>query len=359
MALMRVLIFIFSVLLFAPGIWAQEKVIPDTDPGYDSEETFVFDLEEINTPGNASLRALCAVDENTVWTAGSMGKVYRSLDSGQSWEDCSIPGCEETEFRSLYAWDKQRALVFDVSPKGRAFLSSNGGKNWELVYQSPKEGAFFNSLKCANDSLGVAISDPIDEQVFVIQTEDGGRTWNRLRTLPRAEPGEINFAASNTCISYLPSGEIYIVTGGSKARVLTSYDHGRSWDYVDTPVITGESAGLFSIQSSGSGRGAAVGGDYKEPERDGIRAIYTEDGGRTWRGAEGLPAAYRSCLVSLDENILFAIGKTGCDYSMDYGKNWTFVNSTGYYAADAVSGKAIVFLSGAEGKVARMNLLKR
>lgn len=321
-----------------------------------SEKEHHFDFTEVNTPGKSSLRAICAVNEDVVWTSGSQGKVYVSLDGGRNWDQRFVPECEDTEFRSLHAWDAERALVFDISPKGRAFLTTDGGETWELVYNSPMEGVFFNSLKFANGKQGLAISDPIDEKVYVIKTEDGGVNWNRLAKLPLAVKGELNFAASNTCIAYLPSGQIYIVTGGTKARILTSYDHGESWNYAETPVMTGESAGLFSVDFTNASSGVAVGGDYNDPDREGIRAIYTEDGGRHWKRADKMPAAYRSCVVSLSENLLIANGKTGCDYSTDRGRNWTFIDTVSYYAASAVEGKNILFLAGADGRVAKVTV---
>ncbi len=218
-----------------------------------SEKKYHFDFVEVNTPGKSSLRAICAVNEDVVWTSGSQGKVYVSLDGGANWGQRSVPECEDTEFRSLHAWDAERALVFDVSPLGRGYMTTNGGETWELVYKSPNEGAFFNSVKFANHKQGIAISDPMDEKVFVIKTEDGGRKWKRLPTLPLAVKGEINFAASNSCVAYLPSGEIFIATGGTKSRILTSYDQGESWNYAETPVMTGESAGLFSVHFTNSG----------------------------------------------------------------------------------------------------------
>ena len=323
-----------------------------------SEKQYSFEFIEVDTPGTSSLRAIHAVDDDIIWTSGSQGQVYLSEDGGHNWNPRPVPGCEDTEFRSLHAWDAQHALVFDVSPQGRAFMTTDAGASWELVYQSPVEGAFFNSLKFADDRQGIAISDPVDEKVFVLRTEDGGLKWKRMLTLPPSVQGEINFAASNTCIEYLPSGGIYIVTGGSKSRILSSFDHGSTWTFMDTPVLTGASAGLFSVNFASPETGVAVGGDFNEPERKGCRAIFTEDGGNTWHKAESMPDGYRSCVVSLNKKLHFAIGKTGCDYSVDQGKNWTFIDSTGYYAASAVKGKNILYLAGSDGRVARVIVLK-
>jgi len=319
-----------------------------------TEKAYHFEFIEINTPGSSSLRAICAVDENIVWTSGSQGQVLLTLDGGANWNDISVPDCEDTEFRSLHAWDASQAMVFDISPLGRAFMTTDGGQNWEKVYQSSVEGAFFNSVTFANDKLGIAISDPIDDKVFILKTEDGGWSWKRLENTPPIVNGEINFAASNTCIEYLSSGEIHIVTGGSKSRVLSSKDHGESWAFSETPVLTGASAGLFSVYFTNSSTGVAVGGDFNDPEREGVRAIFTEDAGRHWSEAESMPAAYRSCVIALNDKLLFTIGKTGCDYSTDRGKNWHFIDTRGFYAASALEGKNWIFLAGSEGRAAKV-----
>ena len=323
-----------------------------------SQPVYYFEFMEINTTGTSSLRAISAVDADIVWASGSQGMVYLSLDGGQTWKQSAVSGCKETEFRSLHAWDAKRALVFDISPSGRAFMTSDGGVSWTQVYSSPKEGAFFNSLTFSKELEGIAISDPIDDRVYVLKTEDGGFSWRRLKNLPSAVEGEINFAASNTCIEYLPSGEIFIVTGGTRSRILCSFDHGESWSFTETPVMTGASAGLFSVSLSGSGAGVAVGGDFNDPERDGIRAIFTEDGGKHWQAAQSMPAAYRSCVISLDEDLFFATGKTGCDYSADGGKNWVYIDPAGYYAASSVPGEKILYVAGSEGRVAKVTFRK-
>ncbi len=323
-----------------------------------AEKNYTFEFVEINTPGSSSFRAICATDENTVWTSGSQGQVFLTEDGGQHWKQMTVPGCEDTELRSLHAWDASRALVFDISPLGRAFMTLDGGQSWEQVYQSPVEGAFFNSVKFADGLQGLAISDPIDDHIFVISTKDGGLNWERLANLPLAVQGEINFAASNTCIEYLPGGEIFVATGGSKSRILNGHHHGETWDFVETPVMDGESAGLFSVAFSNPTHGVAVGGDFSQPDRKGIRAIYTKDGGESWQAALAQPAEYRSCVVSLGKDLFFAIGKTGCDYSSDQGMHWNFIDFTGYYAADAAEGENILYVAGANGRVAKVKVRK-
>jgi photosystem II stability/assembly factor-like uncharacterized protein len=141
--------------------------------------------------------------------------------------------------------------------------------------------------------------------------------------------------------------------------MLTSKDHGESWTFVETPVISGPSAGLFSVNFTHRQRGLAVGGDFSEPEREGVRAVYTEDGGKTWLPAQNMPAAYRSCVISLEANLSIALGKTGCDYSVNGGKDWIFIDSVNYYAGDGVENGNLLFLAGAGGRVARVSVKRK
>jgi hypothetical protein len=71
-----------------------------------------------------------------------------------------------------------------------------------------------------------------------------------------------------------------------------------------------------------------------------------------------MPAGYRSCVISINDELLFATGKTGCDYSTDQGRNWVFIDTLGYYTASAVEGKNLIFLAGPEGKIAKVIVRK-
>lgn len=315
-------------------------------------------FEELKTGSEASLRGLYVVDENTVWASGSGGTVLLTTDAGNIWHEINVPNSQHNEFRSIHAWDDKRAIVFGVAGPDFGYLTENGGENWEIVYLDTTSGLFFNSLKFADDFNGLAVSDPVDGKFFVIRTEDGGKSWSRTELVPPVEEGEANFAASNTCIEYLPSGDAWFASGGKAARIFYSNDFGLSWEVAKTPMLRGTaSSGIFSVAFQNSRQGIVVGGIYDQPEINTNIAAYTNDGGKTWAPSANMPRQYRSCIqyITISENpIAIAIGKTGCDYSIDNGINWQTLSDEGYYTIRTVPAKAIAYVARNEGRVARI-----
>ncbi|WP_346856607.1 hypothetical protein [uncultured Draconibacterium sp.] len=317
---------------------------------------------DLKTNTSASLRGLHVVDENVVWASGSDGIVLLSKDGGETWKVNEVPGAEANDFRSIYAWDEKCAMVFGVAGPEFGYKTEDGGNSWEVVFRDTTQALFFNSLKFADAKNGLAVSDPIDGKFFVLRTEDGGESWERVTELPPVEDGEANFAASNTCIDYLPSGKAWIASGGKAARVFYSGDFGKSWEVAKTPMIRGiASSGIFSVSFKSEREGMIVGGIYDQPEINTNCAAYTFDGGKTWLPAVTMPKEYRSCVqqVSAEKSFAFAIGKTGCDFSTDNGINWQFLNETGFYTFRAVNGQLQGFAAGADGKISKVNFIAR
>lgn len=320
-------------------------------------------FEDCETGTNVSLRGLYVVDENVVWASGSGGSVLLSKDGGESWDVNLVQGAEENDFRSIYAWDEKRAMVFGVAGPAFGYKTNDGGKSWQVVYQDSKQGLFFNSLKFADAKNGLVVSDPIDGKFFVLRTENGGDTWQRILDIPNVMEGEANFAASNTCIEFLPSGKAWIASGGKAARIFYSEDYGKSWEVTKTPIIRGlVSSGIFSVSFKSEKEGVIVGGIYDQPELNTNIAAYTFDGGVNWLPAVTMPKEYRSCIQEVGKNrnsFLFAIGKTGCDYSVDNGINWQFLDETGFYTFRSVPEKLEGFAAGAEGKISKVYFTKK
>lgn len=317
---------------------------------------------ECKTDSEASLRGLHIVNENIIWASGSRGTVLLSKDGGESWKVNRIPGADENDFRSIYAWNEKRAIVFGVAGPNFGYITENGGDSWDVVFRDTTKGLFFNSLTFADAKNGLAVSDPVDGKFFVIRTEDGGHSWERLENLPLVEEGEANFAASNTCIEFLPTGKAWIASGGKEARVFYSTDFGENWKVAKTPMIRGQaSSGIFSISFKNEKQGIVVGGIYDQPELNTNIAAYTLNGGKDWLPAEKMPREYRSCVQYVgkgNNSFAFSIGKTGCDISYDGGANWQFLNETGFYTFRAVPEKLKGFAAGADGRIAKVQFVK-
>lgn len=315
----------------------------------------------LQTNCNASLRGLYVLNENVVWASGSEGTVLLSTNGGESWNVIKIPGAEKNDFRSIHAWNAKQAMVFGIVGPAFGYKTEDGGESWDIVFQDSTKGLFFNSLKFADENNGLAISDPIDGKFFVIRTEDAGRNWERIEDIPNVIEGEANFAASNSCIEFLPSGKAWFATGGKAARVFYSGDFGKSWKVVRTPMVRGAaSSGIFSIAFKNEAEGVIVGGTYDAPKLNQNIASYTLDGGITWSPAENMPNEYRSCVKSVankSENLFFAIGKTGCDISLDGGINWQFVGESGFYTFRSVPNKLVGFVAGSDGRIGKVEII--
>ena len=327
-----------------------------------TEQNLTCLLTELESNTAASLRGLHVIDENVVWASGSLGTVLLTTDGGKSWTVNRVAGAAQNDFRSIYAWDEKRAMVFGVAGPEFGYKTEDGGKSWEVVFQDTSKGLFFNSLKFADAKNGLAVSDPIDGKFFVLRTENAGDNWERVSDLPVVLEGEANFAASNTCIEFLPSGKAWIASGGKAARVFYSNDFGKSWEVVNTPMIRGlASSGIFSISFKNDNEGVIVGGIYDQPELNTNIAAYTTDGGKSWLPAVTMPNEYRSCVQDVKNSahsFLFAIGKTGCDYSTDNGINWHYLNDAGFYTFRSVKGKLAGFACGANGAVVKISFTK-
>ncbi len=319
----------------------------------------VLNNTELLTGSKASLRGLSVVDENVIWISGSQGTVMVSEDSGNTWNVIQISGAEENDFRSIHAWDKNRVLVFGITGPDFGYLTLDAGETWNVVYRDTTSGVFFDSVKFADQNTGLAVSDQTEGIPLVLKTSDGGFTWRKIKNLPVLEVGEAHFAASNTCIEFLPSGKAWIITGGSAARVFYSEDYGENWQVTETPIISGNaSSGIFSVSFKNDLEGTIVGGTFDKPELYENIAAYTTNGGKTWISSENMPKEYRSCVQCISfekQDFFFAIGKTGCDISMDNGTTWNFCKELNFYTFRQVPGKRFGFAAGANGKMAKID----
>ncbi len=261
-----------------------------------------FEFAEQSNHGGISIRGLSVVNDSVVWISGSKGSYAKTSNGGKNWHWDSIPSATDLDFRDIQAFDENTAIVLSAGLPARVYKTVNGGKSWELKYSDTTSGVFFDSMDFWNDTSGIALSDPLTDGCLMIETHNGGESWNRIpaNNFPKMKDGEAHFAASGTCVVAAGDKGICFVSGGSAARVFISNDGGKSWKVSQTPMLQGQSSqGIFSVDIFNEKIACIVGGDYQVPENNINTCAITNDGGKTWKLAEVFPSRGFNSLCAL------------------------------------------------------------
>ncbi len=329
------------------------------------------------------MRGVHAVTPTTCWIGGSSGTVLRTVNGGKSWSVMKVPGADSLDFRDIHAFGKETAVAMSsgLAETGRAkiYRTEDGGETWNLVYQSTQTGVFLDGIDFWNKNQGICLGDPLNGKLFILTTEDGGKSWQELplENRPEGMPGEASFAASGTSILAVGKDRAFIGTGGGKiARVFRSEDFGRHWLVAETPMPAGPTSGIFGLHFWSKKDGIAVGGDYKNTSDTTRNVLLTNDGGVTWKyGASTKPlglkegvAIYRKhyatwngdTQIRSDDVALVAVGPSGSSSSVTQGKTWMAVGTEPFHAVSfagnvgyAVGGKGLI------GKIEKVSRKKK
>ena len=305
----------------------------------------------------ASFRGLSVVNEKVIWASGTGGTVIRTTDGGKTWKVMVVPGAEKLDFRDVEAFEANTAYALSIGngDASRIYKTTDGGATWKLQFTNKNEKAFFDAIACWDRNNCIAMSDPVDGHYVLISTTDGGADWKPIvsNQMPAAKDGEAAFAASGTCLYIAPGDTVYLVSGGSDARVFRSSDRGLTWTVADTPIVKGTpGSGIFSITFRNDLHGTVVGGNYEKPNEANNSLAFTRDGGKSFYEGEGL-GGYRSAVTYIDDRTLIAVGTNGTDISLDRGGTWKKIGDENLNAVAAKGAKAI-WAIGPNGLVAKL-----
>jgi photosystem II stability/assembly factor-like uncharacterized protein len=312
---------------------------------------------EIQKTGvTARLRGISAISAEVAWASGSGGTVLRTSDGGETWKRLSVTS-EALDFRDIDAIDERTAYVLSIGngAASRIYKTIDAGASWTLQFKNDDEKAFLDAMSFSDRDHGLLIGDSINGQLYILRTENGGKSWLRLPAsgLPPALENEGAFAASGTNIAMVGTNYAWIGTGAAAmARVLRTTDGGRSWQVATTPLQSGPSAGIFSIAFRDRKHGVAVGGDYKKETSAEANLAFTKDGGASWQLGKGL-TGFRSVVTYVGDKLV-AIGPSGADYSSDDGKTWTAIPGAGFDTFSNVSRLNVGWASGSGGRIAKL-----
>ena len=313
-----------------------------------------------------SLRGLHVISDSVVWASGTGGTVLRTLDGGESWSAFKVKGAEELDFRDIHAFDERVAIVTSAGSPARIYRTVNGGVSWSLVFEHKSNKAFFDAMSFWSQKNGLVMSDPVDDRLLLIQSEDGGKTWAELdrAARPTVVPGEAGFAASGTNMVVRRDGTWLIALGSAKegeqfnkSRIAISKDQGKSWTFAEVPMSRNPSSGIFSMAFLNDLIGVAVGGDYLKPEKVVGNVAYTNDGGMTWKVPSGNPpSGYRSGVAANRSGKLVyyvTVGPSGTDWSVNNPYNWKKISDEGFHAIQFSPTGNTGWASGGDGRIGK------
>ncbi len=315
-----------------------------------------YELVPLVTDAKTSMRGLSIVDKEVIWISGSKGYVGKSVNGGKTWEWMQPKGYETLDFRDIHAFDRQKAIIVNAGSPAYILSTIDGGKTWRENYKNTDSAIFLDGMDFWDAQNGMVFGDPINHQMQLLKTEDGGLTWKNIsdKLTKPMQVGEAGFAASGSSIKTAANGKVWIATGGAVSKIYYSSNYGHIWKIFKCPIIQGESStGVFSVDFFDSKNGIVVGGNYLKDKDNTNNVLYTKNGGKTWRKSKVQVLGYRSGVTYVTKYFCVATGTSGTDISTDGGNNWTNISPLSFNAVSAAD--QLILLVGGKGQIYRLD----
>lgn len=286
------------------------------------------------------------------------GKLHRSKDMGETWEEVTAPKYPEGEVRPddgepatvSYIWlvqpggeDEPNRLYVGTEPGG-LFVSDDGGDTFHLMETLWNHPSRNNWWGGGRDHAGLCsiVVDPRDSRHITIgisvggvyETTDGGETWEgRNQGLiaeylpnPYAEYGH-----DPHFMIYSPSNPD-VLWQQNHCGVFRSEDRGQTWDHISQeggPVYFGFPIAIDPQDEKTAWVVPAISAERRIPVDRAVCVCRTEDGGKTWTSLRnGLPQqnaydiTFRHGLDIDGDTLVFGTTAGNVYVSDDRGDNW-------------------------------------
>ncbi len=319
----------------------------------------------------SGLIAVSPVNPRVVWASGRDGTFVLTTDGGEHWKAGVVPGAEALQFRDVEGVSAKEAYLLSIGSNDptdfRIYKTVDGGAHWTMQFENHNPSAFYDCFAFWTPNKGIAHSDSVNG-VFPDLRTLNGTTWQDISAnMPPALPGEGSFAASGTCVATQGGQNAWIATGATSiARVLTTRDGGDTWNAYNTPLVTGPSAGAFTVAFRNPWNGIVGGGDLDPNDPNSAGTAVSSDGGVTWTLTN--PPPVTGAIFGLaytpgaggnggkgDRTVVITANAGGAAWTPDEGTTWySLPGVTGYWAVAFASPKA-GWLVGTDGRILKIS----
>jgi len=189
-----------------------------------------------------------AVSHEIVWAAGQAGQVGLTVNGGSSW----IPHLVPTTFGlgAIFAFDDHTCVVADQL--GRIYRTTDAGNTWPQVYAGA--GKSINGMHFFDAMHGWATGDPVGGVYQLLETADGGLSWQPAPAAPPAQAW--NEQGIKRSFDWV--GTEIGMFGTNRWKIWRTTNGGASWDSVTTEmqwvpglVMSDDGTGLIAGTTEG------------------------------------------------------------------------------------------------------------
>lgn len=202
---------------------------------------------------------LATPDDQTIWMAGSRGKIVRSDDAGKSW--VVQPSGVSGSIQAIVAFDAQNAVA--VGDLMTLLYTTDGGKTWAKSSVDDggqvQKGDPHKLLKARIDPKGRVWA--VGELSTVLVSEDRGKSFRVVMTYEDVARNDVAFVDGSVGWMVSEFGD-----------VLRTTDGGAVWTKIDPAPVD---RSIIATQFCGGQMGVAVG-------LQGL-VLVTRDAGVTWQ----------------------------------------------------------------------------
>ncbi len=284
------------------------------------------------------------VDANTGWTLNSFGKVFKTTDGGDSWNEQADLG------------EYLRCIKFadaNVGYAGSLQGSFGGPPSNSKLFKTTDGGATWNDLTDAinPEPIGICGLSVVDAQTVygcgafygparVYKSLDGGASWTNIDMSA--------YATSLVDVHFFTADFGFVVgagtAGGAGGLILRTLDGGATWAPVHNTNITSDL--LWKIQAlDANNLYASIAGVSMQ---HGARVLISNDGGDTWTSKQvAAGEVHLQGVGFLNQEHGFAGGFfDGVYETMDGGDNWSLLDVGANYNRFQKINDTLIYASG-------------